>query len=389
VVVPIGSNQSRTSMRSPSPGSGRYVRRLSLAVLLAVSLVILASTLYSWSVVSPVKRSLAGGGGSVYSVAFSPDGRVLATGNDDGSVRLWDAINANQLSPLIGHTSAVYGVAFSHDGSALASASLDGTARVWDVRDARIVASAQFPTNLHCIAFSPDDSTIALGAFDGLLRLWAWKEKGDQAATSFRVDNSWIYSLAFLPDGRRLATASGAGPVKVFELGTNVDVEAYDLPFEVDAVPAVAVSPLGDALVAGSGTARASGEVTVWLTGVRFKPKVVARTSSFVSAVSFSPDGRLLACGDLDGRLRVYSYPSMQLLGGARIHRECISSIASSPDGTSVATGSSDGYAKIIDLKVLLGPSAFPAVPGTARQTIDSAPKGLSPEFGGRKQGRD
>lgn len=240
----------------------------------------------------------------VLTVAFSPDGTLLASGSADGIVRLWNhAAREPVANPPFGHTGAVFAVAFSPDGRYLVTAGSDMTMRLWDLttdRLARKILTGQDRT-VYAAAFSPDSTFFATGSREGRTRLW-----GATGAAPFDVLNEQegaVHSVAFSPDGSLLAAGGEDGKVRLWNPSDGRQIG--ELPF-VGTVRTLMFSPDSTRLAAG-------GNEGLRLWRHRAQPPTAAFLlepgPAPVRALAFSPDGTLLIAGDTTGTAHRWALP--------------------------------------------------------------------------------
>jgi WD40 repeat protein len=264
-------------------------------------------------------RLLSGLFSPVRSIAFSPDGKLFATGAKNHTLGLWDA-DGDPLALWNAHDDEVCSVAFSPDGKRLASGSDDKTAKVWDVVTRKLICTiAAQRDRVKSVAFSPDGKFLATGCGDwqtkmpGEVRLW----DADTGNLLFPVLNTRrdVKALAFSPDGIRLAVACGSeeGSVAVVSLSVGSHQSTVGPVTRLDCptgATALAFSADGKTLAAGQG----NGKLRLW-DGVTLAPLVkepVPAHGEMIFDLSFAPDGKHLATASKDGTVKIWSLDSLK-----------------------------------------------------------------------------
>lgn len=336
---------------------------------------------------APIGRPIRGGDRWVMDVALNRDGTRLVSGHLGGGIRTWD-VNTGRAS-AVGETAAeVLAVAYSPDGKHLASGT--NWVRLWDATSGQLRGAPQHAHdgNVTGLAFRLDGARLVSGGTDGVARVWdvvSWQPVGAPLR-----HQAMVRGFAFTPDGRRLATASGAD-VMVWELEARARLErslpAGERPWSV------AVSPDGSRMVAGL----ENGRVQLWdlparrsigspvsvlperetVHTARFSPdgtrlafaghgvvrvsdagtleprgELVLDDAALVPPLAFSPNGQLLAAGEVDGRVRLWDAGTLESLGPPlRGHDRAVLSVAFRADGARLASGSGDGTVRLWDVE--------------------------------------
>ncbi|KAK3808650.1 MAG: quinon protein alcohol dehydrogenase-like superfamily [Benniella sp.] len=312
--------------------------------------------------------------GDFWNIMYSPTGHQIASGSEDGAVRLWDVGEGTSIHILKGHAGRVTSIAYSPGGDQIASSSRDMTVRIWDVRtgNCRHIWIGH-TTNVSRIIYSPKDNQIASYGGDSTVRLW----NIDRESCLLRGHGSSITSIVYSPHGDQIASTSYDRTLRLWDVSTGEcrhvlgrnhsgnksirlwDVETWECLHTLQGhngfITKITYSPQGDVVASASD----DKTVRLWDAETGVCRQTLRGHSGSISSVVFSPRGDQVASQGTDNTVRLWDVRagmSRHISGG---HDGCIWEVHSSPRGDYIATCSSDGTVRIRDVET-----------GLCRQTL-------------------
>ena len=279
--------------------------------------------------------------GAVFAIAVSPGDRLIAGGDGDGLVHLWDMHTGREIAIYREHKAGILSIAFSPEGHILASSSYDRTIRLWDIGTGECLQVLQEPEfTIRTIAFSADGQILAGGSNRGTVQLWNLQT--GECIRTLQGHTKGVRSVAFSPDGATLASGSNDATVRLWNPQTGECLNI--LQGHDDGVNSIAFAPDEQILASGS----YDETIRLWNIETGECLKVLHHSDEVIS-VAFSPLGQVLASGNFDSTVRLWDVTTGESLNILQEHQNVVSSVAFSSSGKELVSGSYDKTVKLWD----------------------------------------
>jgi len=278
---------------------------------------------------------------AVQAIAFSRDGKILASDRDDGTILLWGLEGMPQIKPIgaLPGKSAVSAIAISRDGKILASVSRsDDQIKLWQMDTGKLLGQIAANEGIVSLAISPEQKIVVTGSRDTTVKLWNLSN-GTRKLT-FKWNSGWVNAVAISPDQQTLVAGTESGTIHIVDL--NALKEKQSLKNGSLPVESVAFTPDGKTLASSHGR-----EINLWNLATGQRKSTMPGHIAEIKAIAISPDGKILASGSADKSIKIWDLHTSQLLATLNNHESEVKAIAFSPDGKILASSSADGMIRL------------------------------------------
>jgi len=280
----------------------------------------------------------------IFDLAYSPDGKLLALAGYR-EVRLIDAATKQPLATLTGHAGTVRSLAFSRDGRMLAAAgglpARSGEVKIWDVEQRKLLHTIQGHADcIYGVAFSPDGKTIATASYDKLVKLWDLATQKEIRTYKDHIDA--VYAVAFTPDGKRLVSGAADRTVKIWDVATGERL--YTLSEPQDGINTIAIDPTGHFVAAGG----LDKNIRIWSLGEKdgtLLHSLIAHEDAILR-LAWSPDGKELLSSSADKTVKLFRAGDLTELQSF-LEPDWVYGLQFAPNGKTFAAGRFDGSLSI------------------------------------------
>ena len=287
----------------------------------------------------------------IYRIAFSPDGKKIASAGSGDTIRLWDVQTGTQLHVIRWHFQTITSLAFSPDSQTLATPSSPNRICLWDTNDGSCLRTFSGHTEpVYRVAFHPAGKTIASSSGDKTVRFWD-VETGEQIGRPLTRYTEYVSALAFSPDGNTVAIANSDNKIYLWRFADLVlrrTLSASNVTAHNDTITRLAFSPDSHRLASLS----RDGDIRSWniLTGWQRRPRITGHFAGAFWGVTFSPDGQTIASSWWDEVIRLWDADTGSMKGELIGHTDETEAVAFSPDSTMIASGSKDNTLRLWDV---------------------------------------
>jgi WD40 repeat protein len=304
--------------------------------------------------------TLNGHTGTVISLAFSPDGNTLASGGADNAIKVWEVATGQNTITVDGAGANEWcWVAFSPDGKMLVSAGADQKIRLWTIANGKSagILDAKQKAGFPMVIFSPDNKTIAWGGTClNTVKLWELSTRKN-TATLEGYDAWGILAMLFTSDNKTLVTMGREDGIKLWDVASGkntsmlkTDSDVRCATFTLDGKSLATVSFPAIVKASGQNVVKDAGRIKLWEVTTGKELTSITGYESAMISVSFSPDGKRLACGSQDGTIKIWDVATGKEFVTLDGHPKGVGALAFSPGGKIMASGSQDGTIILWDL---------------------------------------